>query len=234
MSIISEWQPRVTQEREGKVPLPTNAGKARPEGRAQGGEIRRAQVREFAAFDIAPHLFDRVQFGRVGRQPLHAEPRALLPQVRRHRAALVGAQPVPEQNHALRGEVPPEVPEEGDERHIGVAAGVGLEVEARAPAVPAERQGGGDREPLPVASRMGQDRGRAAGRPGPADDRLLRDPAFVLENEPRVPPRGVFFRAAQRRLFHCAMAASSRSPAWRAGRWSDHPKARSTRQTWPG
>lgn len=232
--MLSERQPRVTQEGEGEVPLPTDAGKPGPERRPQGREIRRTQVREFVAFDVAPHLFDRVQLGRVGGEPFPLEPRALSRQVRGHGTALVRPQSIPEQNHALRAEMTPKVPEEGDERHVGVAAGVGMEVEACAPAVPAERQGRGDREPLPMAPRMGQDRGRAAGRPGPADNRLLRDPAFVLEEEPGAAPAGVFFTCGHRWRFHWAIAASSRSRARRAGRWSDQFKPRRMYQTWPG
>ena len=68
------------------------------------------------------------------------------------------------------------------------------------------------------------------GLPYPDTDAQIVD----VETGTRVLPPGVFFRAAHRRLFHRAMAASSRSPARRAGRWSDHPKARNTRQTWPG
>ena len=85
-----------------------------------------------------------------------------------------------------------------------------------------------------MAPGVGQDGRLATGGPGAPDDRLLGDAAFVLEDEPGVLPRGVFFRAGQRRLFHSAMAVSSRSRARRAGRWSDQPNARSTRQTWPG
>jgi hypothetical protein len=49
-----------------------------------------------------------------------------------------------------------------------------------------------------------------------------------------VAPPGVFFSAGHRRLFHWAIAASSRSRARRPGRCSDQPKARRTRHTWPG
>jgi hypothetical protein len=45
---------------------------------------------------------------------------------------------------------------------------------------------------------------------------------------------GVFFSCVQRRVFHSAIAASSRSRARRAGRWRDQPNPRSTRHTWPG
>jgi hypothetical protein len=47
-------------------------------------------------------------------------------------------------------------------------------------------------------------------------------------------PAGVFFSCAQRRVFHCAIAASSRSRARRVGRCSDQPIPRRSRQTWPG
>jgi hypothetical protein len=56
----------------------------------------------------------------------------------------------------------------------------------------------------------------------------------VFEDEPGPLPLGVFFSCGQRGLFPRAMADSSRSRARRPGRWSDHPSALSTRQTWPG
>ena len=46
---------------------------------------------------------------------------------------------------------------------------------------------------------------------GAADDGLLREAAFVFEDEPRVAAAGVFFSCAQRRVFHCSMAVSFRS-----------------------
>lgn len=162
------------------------------------------------------------------------EPGALPAQVGQHATALVTTEAVPNQDEPSAVEVPFERLHERDQDGVGVAARVRLKEEAAAPAIPAKRQRARDGQAFPVPPGVRQDRRLAAGSPGTADDGLLGDATFVLEDEPRVLSPGVFFRAAHRRLFHRAMAASSRSPARRAGRWSDHPKLRSTRQTWPG
>jgi hypothetical protein len=62
----------------------------------------------------------------------------------------------------------------------------------------------------------------------------MREPAFVLEDEPRAPAAGVFFTRGHPVRVHCAIAASLRSRAWRTGRCTDHCNARSRYQTWPG
>ena len=231
---MSEAQPRVVQEREGQVWLTPDARKAPTQRRTERGEIRRAHVGEFARLDVAPDLFDRVQFRRRGRQALYGEPRSLASQIVAHATALVATQAVPNEDDSTATEMPFERVHERDEDAVRVSAGMRLKEEPTAAAVPAKGEGARDGEAFPVPARVRQDRRLAARGPRAADDGLLGDAAFVLEDEPRVLPPGVFFKTAQRRLFHCAMAASSRSRARRAGRWSDQPKARSTRQTWPG
>ena len=131
-------------------------------------------------------------------------------------------------------EVTLQLPEKRDEGAVGVRAGLRVKEEACASAIPPEGQRRRHRQPLPGAADMSQD-GRVAPRgPRAADDGLLREPAFVLEDEPRAAPLGVFFSCVQRRVFQRVIAASSRSRARRAGRWSDQPNRRSSRQTWLG
>jgi len=231
---MSESQPSVVQEGEGQAGLTANAGKAATERGTERGEIGRAHVGKFARLNGTPDLFDGVQVRSIGRQALDGEPPSLSSQEVEHATALMPAQPIPNEDDSTASEMPVERLHERDEHAVGVAARVRLKEKATATAVPAKRQGARDGEAFPVPAGGRQDGRLAARGPGAADDGLLGDPAFVLEEEPRVLPSGVFFRAAQRRLFHCAIAASSRSRACRAGRWSDQPKARSTRQTWPG
>ena len=83
-----------------------------------------------------------------------------------------------------------------------IAPGACLEDELTAPAVPAEGQGRGDGELLPV-ERVDQDGGVAARRPRAPDWGALRDPAFVLEDEPGAPAASVFFTAGQRTSTQC-------------------------------
>jgi len=88
--------------------------------------------------------------------------------------------------------------------------------ERNEPTIPAERQGRGDRQPpLPVRAGMDQDRSLSARRPRAADDGLLREPAFVLENDPGPASPGVFFSLGHRRVFHCWMAGARGSTSTR-------------------
>src|SRR2546428_9940935 len=142
--------------------------------------------------------------------------------------------PSPDEQYALMGEVTPEVAQKGDQRGVRVAARARVKEEVRPAAVPAKCQGPSDRQPLPIPTRVDQDRRFAARGPGAADDRLLRDAAFVLEDDPGPLAAGVFFSCAHRRVFPCAIAASSRSRAGRAGRCNDQISPRRMRHTWPG
>lgn len=222
------------QEGPGQGRLLADTSEATAQRLAQTGQIRRTHVGEFARLHVAPDLLDRIQLRGVRRQALHGEPGALAPHVRRHIATLVTTQAVPDQHDAAPSKMPLERAHEGHERAIGVGARAGLEEEPAAPTIPAVRQGARHRQAFPVPAGVKEDRRLAAGRPRATDYRVLRDAAFVLENEPGVPPLGVFFSWGHRVRFHRAIAVSSRSRACRPGRWSDHPKARNTRQTWPG
>ena len=222
------------QEGASQAGLSADAREATAQGAAQTGEIQDAQVREVRGLHIAPHLLDRVQLRSVGRQGLHREPRALARHVRPHVPTLVAAQAVPDEDDAPPAQMPFEGAQKRDERVIGIAARMGLEEEPTPTPIPAKGQGPGYRQASPVPPRVTQDWRLAARGPGAPDYGLLRDAAFVLENEPGPLPAGVFFSCGHRRCFHAAIAASLRSRAWRPGRCKDQPSARNTRQTWPG
>src|SRR6266446_3805676 len=140
---MPEVQPGVAQKTERQVTMATDAGAAATERRAERVEGRRTPIRQFPALEVAPDQFDRVQLRGVAWQPLDAQPRALLRQVPGHPAALMSRQPVPDQDDRLSPEVPLEVPQEGDQPAIGVAARLSLK-EAPGPApIPSEGQRAG-------------------------------------------------------------------------------------------
>lgn len=221
----------MTQETEGQRGVPTHPAQTRSQGSAEGIQIGRAMIRELARFDVAPQRLDRVQFGGIGGQTLDGEPGALARQVGAHPATGVGAQPVPQQDDRPPAKVPLEGAEKRQERRGRVGARPGLEVQSGATAVPPKGQHGRDGQSLPVVEDVGQEGGLAAGRPGPPDDRLLGEAAFILENEPGPLASSVFFTAGQRTRTHRRIAAASRSTAWRAGRWSDQFRRCRSRQT---
>src|SRR6266851_761499 len=229
-----ESQARVPQEGDGQRRSATDTGKPRPKRPAQREDVDRAEVREFAALDVAPDLLDGIQFRSVARQAFDCQPRPLLSEILPHRGALVPTESVPDQDDRAAWEVTLECAQKTEQRAIVVTAGPRLEVATPAPAIPAEGQGRRDRQARPVAARMDQDRRVAARGPRAADDGAMRDTTLVFENDPGPLAPRVFFTCGQRARFHCAIAASSRSRAWRVGRWSDHPRRRRLYQTWPG
>src|SRR3989442_2010069 len=229
-----EAQARVPQEGDGQRRSAADAGKPgskRPAQREDGG---RTEVGEFAALEVAPDLLDGVQLRRVARQSFDRQPRALSDEIVPHQPALVSAEPVPDQDDVTAREVALERPQKADQGDIVVTAGPRLEVTAPTAAIPAEGQCRCDRQARPIAARVDQDRRGGARRPPAAGDRAVRDaPPRFGEHPPPPGPRRFFF-FGHRSRFHCAIAVSSRSRAWRVGRWSDQPSRRRMYQTCPG
>ncbi len=230
---MSERQSCVPKEGTSQVGMATHAGEASVQGAAQGGQVGRAQIRQFARFDIAPHLFDGIQFRSIARQTLDVQPLTLATQVRPHHAAPMRAQSIPDQDDAVAPEVSSQMAQKFDEGPRRVGTGARLEIEAGPAAIPAERQRSRHREPLPGSAGVGQDGRLAARCPRATDDGLLRDAAFVFEDEPGALASGVFFTAGHRAAIQCRMARSSRSRAWRAGRCNDQCSPRRMYQTCP-
>src|SRR5438309_101631 len=182
-----EGQARVLQERDGQRWPATDAGEPGTNGRAQREDVERAEVGEFAALEVAPDLLDGIQFRRVAGQSFDRQPRPLASEILSHHAALVPAEAVPDQDDLTAGEMALEGAQKADQGEIVVRAGPRLKVTAAPPAIPPEGQRGGDRQARPVAARVRQDRRVAARGPRAADDRSMRDPALVFEDDPRPP-----------------------------------------------
>ena len=77
----------MAEKRERQRGRPSNAPKARADRPLDLAEVVRAKVGQFAPLDVAPHEFGRIEVGRVARQALDGEPRALRLQVRPPRTA---------------------------------------------------------------------------------------------------------------------------------------------------
>src|SRR5438128_10965957 len=193
---MPEVQPSVAEKIERQVTMATDADAAATERRAERVEGWRTHIRQFPALEVTPDQFDRVQLRGVAWQTLDAQPRALLRQVTGHPSTLMSRQPVPDQDDRLAPKVPLEVPQEGDQRAIGVAARLSLKGEPRLAPIPSEGQCAGHRQALPAAADMGQDGRFPPRRPRSADDGLLREATFVLEDDPGPSAPGVFLAAA--------------------------------------
>ena len=77
MSIL-ERQPGVAEKGKGEVRLSPDAREASVYRLTQPGEVSGANVGQFPAFDVAPHLFDWVQLRGVPGQRFDRQPGALL------------------------------------------------------------------------------------------------------------------------------------------------------------
>jgi len=191
------------------------------------------QVCELLAFDVAPESLDGIEIGGVSGKPLDSQPVTLPSEEGLHGSALVGVEVVPDQDHATAAEMPLEQAEEVDEGGRVVAVRFGLEEQPTATSVPPIGQRSRHRDLLP-AEGVRYDRSSPFGRPRRADRRAVRDPAFVLEDDPGPLSAGVFFTRGQSSAAHFWMAFSSRSLARRAGRWRLQLRPRRIRHTWPG
>lgn len=185
--------------------MPAHASAAAAERSTKRIDGGRADIGQFGALHVPPDRFDGIQLGGVARQSFHGQPGVLPGEIRAHHAVAVRGKSVPDEDH-WAAEVPLERSEKGDQRPVGIGAGLSLEEEARAASIPSEGQGGGDGQALPRVAHVPQDQGLAARRPRAADDRLLREPAFVLEDEPRSSRRAFFLAAAT------ASLSTARSP----------------------
>jgi hypothetical protein len=198
--------PGMSKKAEGEVGMVANPREAAAQRPPQRQDLGWTQVGEIAPFDVAPELLDRVEVRGIGRQALDLEPRAFPGQVGPHPPALVGGQSIPEEDDGAPAEVALERAQERNQAAIGVGTRTGLKVDPTAPAIPAKGDHGGDRQPFPVPAHMGQDRRVAPRRPRPADDGVVREAAFVLEDESGPPAAGVFFPTAT------ACASTAQSP----------------------
>src|SRR6266545_1249012 len=177
----------MAEKRERQRGRPSNAPEARADRPFDLTEVVGAEIGQFPPFDVAPYEFGRIEVGRVARQALNGQPRALRLQVRRHGAALMRRQAIPDKDETSTTKMTLELVQEADERDVVVTAGPRLEEETAAAEVPPERQAHGEGELRPVEG-MDQDGGLPTRGPRAADGRPLRDSALVLEDDPGPAP----------------------------------------------
>src|SRR5450755_93091 len=187
-------------------------------------EVCSAAVGEFVVFEMAPDVFGRIQFGRVGRQLLDLNGAVQGLQVFAHERRAMRSQSVPNDQQWLADLLAEGMKELDDLRPLD---GAGKEPEVKA----AEGDSGNNRQLAPVEVIL-QDRSVALGRPGTHSGWPLAQPGLVDEDDDPPLFHSVFFRAGQRVCFQRLIAASSRSSARPEGRWQEKPSDTRMRQTW--
>ena len=174
-------------------------------------------------FEMPPHVLDRIEFGRVSRQPFNHKAALGANHVVFDQHAPVDRCAIPDDQH-FSGNMSLEMAQKLDDLDAFDAAGMDLEIKSP------ERQAADDGKAFPVEG-FGQHRGLPARRPSACPRGAGAQPAFVDKDDgsPLLP--GLFFNAG-----HCVrcqrrIAFSSRSTARRSGRWQLKPLAPSKRQT---
>ena len=184
------------------------------------------QIGDLVVFEMSPHILDRVEFGRIGRQALNDEPPPCRSNMVLNQETAMNRCAIP-QNKNFPAHMPLEMAQKLDHLEAFDATGVNLEVEAP------PRQTADNREAFPI-ERLLQYRCLSARSPGARPRGACAQPAFVDEDDRSPLLAGLFFNAGQAVRFQRRIAGSSRSTARRSGRWQLKPLWPNNRQTWPG
>jgi len=184
------------------------------------------QIGNLMVLEISPHILNRIEFGRIGRQPLHQQSPSGPGDILFNQPTAVNRCAIP-QNQYFSADMALQVMQELKDLEAFDAARMNLKVEAPL------RQAANDREAFPVEGLL-QHRRLSAPRPSPRPRGTRAQSAFVDEDDGSPLLAGLFFKAGQITRFQRRMAGSLRSTARRSGRWQLKPLAPSKRQTWPG
>lgn len=194
---------------------------------SEGLDVRAREVRERLGLEVAPHVLDRIEFGRVRREVEGVRSGARQEVADGGRAVRVGA--IPHQRH--RGaQMPVELLAEGQHRRgIEVLLDERLKVQADDAAAGTDTERRDHRDFAAVATDVPEHRGLAAWPPRAAHHGQQEQPALVDEDQPGAQALGFFLMRGQSCLIQRRMPSSSRSSARRVGRCGVQPSARSTR-----
>lgn len=147
-------------------------------------DIFRAEVGQFVLLPVGPEIFDRIEFGSVGRQVGHRDAIAMGFHVAAHPETAVDLCPVPD-DEDLAGKEAPELTEEGDD--LGGADGSPVQTEAKGAAGVAGNGG----QFLPVEAEL-EDGRLAYRRPGAHTVGLLGEATLVDEDDGAALAQGFF------------------------------------------
>ena len=202
---------------------PAQGGRGLP---AQFPSLGGDQVGDLMRLEMPPHVFDRIEFGRIGGQPLDWEaPLGGGHEVFDQKAAM-DRRAIPEKKD-FSGNLPLEMFQELNDLKTFDAAGMDLKQK------PPQGQPADERKAFPV-ERLLQNRRLPSRGPGACASWSGAQPAFVNQDNGLALPARLFFNAGQTSRFQRAIAWSSRSMARRSGRWQLNPLAPSNRRTCPG
>lgn len=181
------------------------------------------QIGNFMAFEMAPHVFHRIEFRSVGGQAFQGDPAPGGCHKILHQGTAVDGRSIP-QDQYLAWNMTQQVLQKKDDLRALDAAGVDLKVKTP------QGQSANDGEALPVEGFL-QKRSLPAQGPSARPGGTCAQAAFVDEDDGLLLAAGFFFKAGHCTRRQWRMAFSSRSIARRSGRWQLKPLAPSKRQT---
>jgi hypothetical protein len=192
-------------------------------------EVVGDEVGAVSELEVAPELFDGIEFGSVGREPFEGEPRVSFQELA-DGGAFVHRSVVPDDNDPA-GQLLQEFAEEGgDPGRVVGAVDERLEVEIAAVSFRRDGQRGDGGEFLAGSGELAEQRTASPRRPGPAAEGCELNAGLVDQHH-----MGIFIGPFLRRAGHsvcgqAAMRASSRWLARLAGFCGEKPWACSQRQ----
>ena len=176
---------------------------------AQFVELADQQVAQFVFLEVAPEIFHRIEFGRIGREAFDHQPARRGRHEVPNQGAAVNRCSIPDDQQRAR-----QVPEQHFQKrhHLGRTDAAGVHPKEE----PLPTQARDEGESLPTESFL--EHGRLAfSAPGPHPVRAGAQAAFINEdNGPGLPP-GFFFKAGQRWRCQRRISGSCRSSARREG-----------------
>lgn len=205
---------------------PPHAAQGRSCLQAEFPSLGGDQIGNLMRLKMSPHIFDWIEFGRIGWQPLHDNAIPGGGDVIFDQGTAMNGRPIPN-DQQFPWQVPLEMAQKLNHLQTLDAAGVDLEVK------PPKGQATNDGQAFPV-KRLLEHWGLPARSPGARSRRTGAQAAFINKDDgsPLLP--GLFFKAGKVTRFQWRIALSSRSIARRSGRWQLKPLAPSKRQTCPG
>src|SRR5689334_902225 len=193
---------------------------------AQMRDVLGTEVRQGVTFEVAPDVFGRVEFRRVGGQSRQHDVSGRTLHVVLHPPAAMHRQAVPDHQQPafhLAAQVAQEL-----HRLRGFDAAA---IKPKVKLPPGDAGNHRKISPSVIESQLGR---LADGCPGAHDAGTFREAAFVHKDQRAAFFQGLFFSAGQVCFFQRAIAFSSRCVALSIGRWRLQPRRPSSRQTWPG
>jgi len=150
---------------------------------AQGGGGFKAQFPRFGynqvgnlvGFKVAPHVFHRIEFRRVGGKPLDLDSAAGGEDIVTNQHTAMNGSPIPDHQY-FSGNVPLKMLQKLDDLEAFDAAGVDLKIE------PPEGQAADDRKTFPIEGLL-EDGGLSAWRPSACPRRPGTQAAFVNKDD---------------------------------------------------